>query len=240
MPRLLRLLRRHAYAGLHNYEEAIKAFNIAIDLKPDFYRTRLNRARALVAIGQNQSAAEDYQYLLKRDPTNQELIHALDALAVTVVQRPDVQLADQTSIKTEKEGGVYVVPAMASNGKSSEGDPAAGLFLILIVLGTNFLPVIIAKVRRHNATTSIVVSLVLLDIVFLPTAMLGILALLTFPAIALAWFSVLIWSLNGNTRGKDKQRADLIAQAIRSESEAMRRSNLDVGQLGYRRSRDAG
>jgi predicted aspartyl protease len=100
-----------AYAGLHNYEEAIKAFNIAIDFKPDFYWSRLNRARALVAIGRNQSAAEDHQYLLKRDPTNEELIHALDALTVTtVVQKPDAKLADQTSIAMENEGGVYVVP----------------------------------------------------------------------------------------------------------------------------------
>jgi tetratricopeptide (TPR) repeat protein len=98
-----------AYVGLHNYEEAIKAFNIAIDLKP-LYWSRLNRAKALLAIGRNQSAAEDYQYLLKRDPTNQELIHSLDALTVTIVQKPDLKLADQTSIRMEKEGGVYVVP----------------------------------------------------------------------------------------------------------------------------------
>jgi tetratricopeptide (TPR) repeat protein len=93
-----------AYVGLHNYEEAIKAFNIAIDLKPDFYWSRLNRAKALVAIGRNQSAVEDYQYLIKRDPTNQELIHSLDALTVTIVQKPDVKVADQTSIAMEREG----------------------------------------------------------------------------------------------------------------------------------------
>lgn len=46
-----------AYVGLQKNEEAIKAFNTAIDLKPDFYWSRLNRAKALAAIGQNQSAA---------------------------------------------------------------------------------------------------------------------------------------------------------------------------------------
>jgi len=61
-----------AYVGLQNYEEAIKAFNTAIDLRPDFYWSRLNRAKALAAIGQNQSAAQDYQYLLRRDPGNQD------------------------------------------------------------------------------------------------------------------------------------------------------------------------
>jgi tetratricopeptide (TPR) repeat protein len=99
-----------AYLGLQNYEKAIKALNIAIDLKPDFYWSRLNRAKALVAIGRNQSAAEDYQYLLRRDPTNQELIHSLDVLTVTVVQKPDVRLTDPISIRMEQEGGVYVVP----------------------------------------------------------------------------------------------------------------------------------
>src|SRR6516225_6949622 len=130
-----------AYAGLHNYEEAIKAFNIAIDLKPDFYRSRLNRAKALVAIGQSQSAAEDYQYLLERDPSNQELIHSLDALAVTAVQKPDAKLADQTSIKMEKEGGVYVVPvrfndmitlsAIVDSGASDMSVPADVVFTLI-------------------------------------------------------------------------------------------------------------
>jgi tetratricopeptide (TPR) repeat protein len=130
-----------AYAGLHNYEEAIKAFNIAVDLKPDFYRSRLNRAKALVAIGRNQSATEDYQYLLQRDPTNQEVIHALDALAVSVVQKPDVQLADQTSIKMEREGGVYVVPvrfndmitlsAIVDSGASDMSVPADVVFTLI-------------------------------------------------------------------------------------------------------------
>jgi tetratricopeptide (TPR) repeat protein len=130
-----------AYVGLHNYEEAIKAFNISIDLKPDFHRSRLNRAKALVAIGRNQSAAEDYQYLLKRDPTNQELIDSLDALTVTVVQKPDVPFADQTSIKMEKEGGVYVVPvrfndmftlsAIVDSGASDMSVPADVVFTLI-------------------------------------------------------------------------------------------------------------
>ena len=110
-------------------------------MKPDFYPSRLNRAKALVAIGQNQSAAEDYQYLLRRDPTNQELIHSLDALAVSVVQKPDAQVADQTSIKMEKEGGVYVVPvrfndmitlsAIIDSGASDMSVPADVVFTLI-------------------------------------------------------------------------------------------------------------
>jgi hypothetical protein len=83
------------------------------------------------------------------------------------------------------------------------------------------LPVIIASVRQHNARNAILIVLLLLDCLFVPTAALGLLALLTFPAIAIAWFACLIWSLNGNTRGKDQERADMIAQAMRRESEAM-------------------
>lgn len=96
-----------AYVGLHNYDEAIKAFSISIDLKPDFYWSRLNRAKALIAIGRNKSASEDYQYLLRRDPTNQELLSSLDAVTA---QQPDAKPSAQSSIKMEREGGVYVVP----------------------------------------------------------------------------------------------------------------------------------
>ena len=99
-----------AYLGLHNYQEAIKAFNVAIDLKPDFYWSRLNRAKAFVAIGQNERAVEDYRYLLNRDPTNQELTTSLDKLVASAAPESNPQIAGQTSIRMEIEGGVYVVP----------------------------------------------------------------------------------------------------------------------------------
>jgi tetratricopeptide (TPR) repeat protein len=88
-----------AYAGIGNYEEAIKAFNTAIDLKPDFYWSRVKRAEALAAVGRNGSAAEDYEYLLKRDPTNQDLKSRLEALTVTSAPHADVTLADSAQTK---------------------------------------------------------------------------------------------------------------------------------------------
>ncbi len=99
-----------AYAGLGNYEEAIEAFNAAVDLKPDFYWSRVKRAEALVAVGRKRNAAEDYEYLLKRDPTNQDIKSKLDTLTLTSVPQLDVTPADPASIRMEKEGGVYVVP----------------------------------------------------------------------------------------------------------------------------------
>jgi hypothetical protein len=99
-----------AYVGLGNYEEAIKAFNTVVDLKPDFYWSRVKRAEALVAVGRKGSAAEDYEYLLKRDPTNQDIKSKLDALTLTSVSQVDVTLADPASIRMEQDGGVYVVP----------------------------------------------------------------------------------------------------------------------------------
>lgn len=100
-----------AYLGLQNYQEALKALNIAVNLKPDFYWSRFNRAKALAALGQKESAAQDIQYLLKRDPTNQELSRSLEALAATGLRNTDAQPVDQTLINMANESGVYVVPA---------------------------------------------------------------------------------------------------------------------------------
>jgi predicted aspartyl protease len=84
-----------AYVGLGDYEDAIKAFNVAVDLKPDFYWSRVKRAEAFVAVGRKKSAADDYEYLLKRDPNNQDLKGKLVALALTSDPKADVTLADQ-------------------------------------------------------------------------------------------------------------------------------------------------
>jgi hypothetical protein len=70
----------------------------------------IKRAQALVAVGKKGSAAEDYEYLLKRDPTNQDIKSKLGALTLTSVQQLDVTPTDPASIRMEKEGGVYVAP----------------------------------------------------------------------------------------------------------------------------------
>jgi hypothetical protein len=106
--------------------------------------------------------------------------------------------------------------------------PVRGLLWLIALLALNFLPVIIASVRKHNSRGAIITVLLLLDVVFVPTATLGLLALLTWPFIALAWFGILIWSFSGNTQGKDQERAIMIAQAMRSESESMRRDRLAI------------
>jgi hypothetical protein len=122
-------------------------------------------------------------------------------------------------------------PALAANHDNA-GDAGHGLALILIIIGINFLPVIIANVRKHNARGAILAVLLLLDFLFVPTATLGLLALLTFPVIAACWFACLIWSLNGNTEAADQRRADMIASAMRSESEAMRREQA-IARIGF-------
>jgi hypothetical protein len=86
-----------AYTGLGNFEEAIKAFNTAVDLKPDFYWSRVKRAEALAAVGRTESAAEDYEYLLKRDPTNQDIKNKLDAL--TSIPHADLTPANSAQIQ---------------------------------------------------------------------------------------------------------------------------------------------
>jgi hypothetical protein len=114
---------------------------------------------------------------------------------------------------------VAATPALAA---SKDGDAGQGSAIIFAVIGINFLPVILAFLRQHNARGAILAVLLLLDCIFVPTATLGLFALLTWPFIALAWFAVLIWSLNGNTVGADRRRAAMIASAMRRESEAMR------------------
>jgi tetratricopeptide (TPR) repeat protein len=75
-----------AYAGLGNYRSAIVAFSKSIELKPDFYWSRMNRAQAFVAIGEMDEAIKDYEYLLDRNPTNQDIRSRLAQLRVSDVQ----------------------------------------------------------------------------------------------------------------------------------------------------------
>ena len=58
-----------AYLGIGDYKNALIAFNKAIELKSDFYWSRLNRAKTFSALGQKEGAINDYEYLLGRDPT---------------------------------------------------------------------------------------------------------------------------------------------------------------------------
>ena len=69
-----------AYLGLTEYESALAAFDKAIELKPDFFWSRLNRARTYVALGKVNDAINDYEYLLARDPSNKEVANALREL----------------------------------------------------------------------------------------------------------------------------------------------------------------
>jgi tetratricopeptide (TPR) repeat protein len=69
-----------AYLGIGDYRSALGALNAAIELKPDYYWSRVNRAKALSAIGDKTGASGDYEYLLVRDPANQEIRNALNEL----------------------------------------------------------------------------------------------------------------------------------------------------------------
>jgi predicted aspartyl protease len=124
-----------AYAGLGNYADAIAAFNTAIKLKPDFFWSRYSRAKAFVALGEMDKAIADYEYLLTRDPTNQDVKNSLQQLKTSIVQPkpenlpspPKVGLADHPnpvgpstsgerfSVAMRAEGGVYVVPILIND-----------------------------------------------------------------------------------------------------------------------------
>lgn len=83
--------------------------------------------------------------------------------------------------------------------------------LVLILL--HFIPVGIAANRQHNATMSIFISMVVVDVLFLLGFLVGL--WITIPGWVILWFVFLIWSLNSNTRKKDMRRAELIALAMR-------------------------
>jgi len=57
-------------------------------LKPDFYWSRFNRAKALVVVGRKEDAIKDYEYLLNRDPTNQGMRNLLHGLRAAIATQP--------------------------------------------------------------------------------------------------------------------------------------------------------
>ena len=69
-----------AYLGIGDYRSALDALNAAVGLKSDYYWSRVNRAKALSALGDKTGAIRDYEYLLARDPANQEIRNALNDL----------------------------------------------------------------------------------------------------------------------------------------------------------------
>jgi tetratricopeptide (TPR) repeat protein len=69
-----------AYAGLGDYQNAIAAFNTAVELKPDFFWSRYNRANAFAAFGDMESAKSDYEYLLIQNPHDADVRDRLKAL----------------------------------------------------------------------------------------------------------------------------------------------------------------
>jgi len=77
-----------AYVGIGNYKDALSAFDTAIELKPDFYWSRFNRAKALVVVERKEDAIKDYEYLLKRDPSNQGIRHLLNGLRAAIATQP--------------------------------------------------------------------------------------------------------------------------------------------------------
>jgi predicted aspartyl protease len=91
-------------------------------LKPDFYWSRFNRAKALVALGDISSAAKDYEYLLSRDPSNEDVKNRLYQLRAPIAQPklPDLSLPQSASgvsisIPMKIDGGVFVVPVEINN-----------------------------------------------------------------------------------------------------------------------------
>jgi S1-C subfamily serine protease len=66
--------------GLGEIQRAIVAFTKAIELKPNFVYSRLNRARAYVASGNPGLAQKDLEFAVAIDPTNQEAKQAIAAL----------------------------------------------------------------------------------------------------------------------------------------------------------------
>jgi len=61
---------------------------MAIELKPDFYWSHFNRAKLLIAVGRKEDAIRDYEYLLKRDPRNQEIRNLLNGLRAEIATQP--------------------------------------------------------------------------------------------------------------------------------------------------------
>lgn len=95
-------------------------------------------------------------------------------------------------------------------------DGPHALIVFLVVAGMNFFPWLVALLRSHNAKLAIFVTLLLTDI-FTMAAFAGI-GPFAVVLLMIVWLSCLIWSLNGNTRRRDKRQADLIAQAMASQA----------------------
>jgi tetratricopeptide (TPR) repeat protein len=97
-----------AYVGLSNYQDAIAAFNAALELKPDFFWSRYNRAKAFAAIGDLDSAASDYEHLLYRDPTNQDIKGRLQQIRTSIGgSKPET---GRIEVPLNLDGGVLTVP----------------------------------------------------------------------------------------------------------------------------------
>lgn len=95
-----------AYLGLKDYANALAAFNRAIELKPTFVHSRLNRARTFAALGRDNDAKREYQSVLTLEPTNGEARDALKTES-TAEARPPPSLATP-------EGQAFPHPAIAN------------------------------------------------------------------------------------------------------------------------------
>jgi tetratricopeptide (TPR) repeat protein len=70
-----------AYLGKGDYVNALVALNKAVELKSTFLFSRLNRARAFVALGRVEEAKRDYQYVLTVEPGNGEASYGLKTIS---------------------------------------------------------------------------------------------------------------------------------------------------------------
>lgn len=104
---------------------------------------------------------------------------------------------------------------------------------LLVVLLINFLPFVVACVRRHNDVLAIFCTIVLVNIgtvvAFFTAIFFGIGILIGLGMVGL-WFKCLIWSLTGDTQRRELRVAKYHAQAISAEAH---RLQVDRTETGY-------
>jgi hypothetical protein len=105
---------------------------------------------------------------------------------------------------------------MRALGHDSSVRGVAVATALLMISVISFLPSIIAISRGHNSAMAIVV----LNIINAILSIFGIVTILLgfafFIPNALIWLICLIWSLTGNTKKRDKQRAEMMRESMLS------------------------
>src|SRR5262249_4060923 len=107
-----------AYLGVSDYRDALTVLDRAIELKSDFFWSRVNRAKANAGIGSSVEAIRDYEYALNLDPSNEEIRQALaelksrSSVSVPSINGPNGHV---TIVPMQNDGGTYVVPVVINN-----------------------------------------------------------------------------------------------------------------------------